>query len=281
MNNKFLVSAEWLNNHSGRKNLKIVETPWKEDRYQRAHIKGARLLPWHSYLKAFDESGNRLPHVLSPEDFVHVLSKLGINAEDEVVAYDDFHGLFASRFWWVSRYYGFNNVKILNGGWHAWVANAFPVAIESAEHAEGSDFRPRATQEMNMNLDELKATFQSDKIQVWDTRRSGEYDGTEETSNRRNGHIPGAINLEWKELLEKETHPGSPRFLKPLEEIESMLKKIGITKEKTIVTHCQASIRAAFGSLVLEMLNYPNHRMYDAAMAEWANRYDTPLSTEE
>ncbi len=277
MENAYTVSVDWLNQNLEQKGLKIVEAPWKADRYNRAHIKKARGLPCHSYLKAEDAQSNRLAYVFDEASFMEMLANLGINSYDEVVVYDDFHGLFAGRFWWVCSYYGFSRVRILDGGWHAWLEKGLPMEIACPEYPVWTDFTPVLNEEMHLTCDELKHGVAENSVTVWDTRRPEEYHGTEETNNARKGHIPGAINIEWKELLEPESYPGGPRYFKPLEEMEKVLTRSGFKKSDNVVTHCQASIRGAFGSLILEMLNYPNHKLYDAAMAEWANRDDTPL----
>jgi thiosulfate/3-mercaptopyruvate sulfurtransferase len=278
MDNAHLAHRDWLMDNLARPGLKIIETPWKDDHFNRAHIKNARCLPWHCYLKANDAEGNRQTQVMDATDFQSMMAKLGINSTDEVVAYDDYHGLFASRFWWVCRYYGFQRVRILDGGWHGWIEKGLPVEVAASDHAEGSDIEPRENSSMRISMDDLRTAAEAGSVTIWDTRRAGEYDGTEKTSNKRRGHIPGAIHLEWLSLLQEEAYPGGPRFMRPMEEIGAMLASAGLDKGKPIVTHCQASIRATVATLVLEMLGYDGHMVYDEAMAEWANRDDTPLN---
>ena len=277
MNNHFLVSAEWLNDNIDNESLKIVEAPWKPESYNRAHIKNARCLCCHSYLKSEDTDGNRSAHVCDATEFKTLLANMGINAGDEVVVYDDFHGLFSSRFWWVCTYYGFTNVKVLNGGWHSWAEKSYPISIEFPQYTSSTNFTPKTNDHMLIRLDELKDRVSSDSISVWDTRRPEEFNGTEETNNKRKGHIPNARNIEWKNMLQEEKYEGGPRYFKSNDEMEQVLIDAGLNKEKEIVTHCQASIRGAVGSFILETLGYPKHRLYDAAMAEWSNLDDTPL----
>ena len=277
MNNQFLTSAEWLNDNIDNESLKIVEAPWKQDSYNRAHIKGARCLSRHSYLKSEDANGNRSVHVCDESEFKTLLADLGISDGDEVVVYDDFHGLFSGRFWWVCAYYGFSNVKILNGGWHAWFEKRYPISIETPQYTSSTNFEPKPNNKMLIGLDELKDRVYSDSISIWDARRPEEFNGAEETSNKRKGHIPNARNIEWKNMLQEEKCEGGPRYFKSNDEMEQILIDAGLNKDKEIVTHCQASIRGAVGSFVLEMLGYSKHRLYDAAMAEWSNLDDTPL----
>lgn len=279
MEHTHLVTRDQLKDNLERQDLKIVEAPWKEEGYRRAHIKHARCLPWHPYLKANDAEGNRQTHVMDTADFQSMMAKLGIQSNDEVVVYDDYNGLFAARFWWVCAYHGFHRVRLLDGGWHGWIEKGYPVEIAAPDIDEGTDVEPQVNPAMRISMENLRAAAEEGTVTIWDTRRAGEYDGTEKTANKRRGHIPGAVHLEWLELLHEEAYPGGPRFMKPLEEIAAMLAAAGIGQDKPVVTHCQASIRATVATLVLEMLGFSGHMVYDEAMAEWANREDTPLVT--
>ena len=272
----YVVSPAWLAGHLDDPQVKIIETPWKRDGYDRAHIEGARCLPWHPYLKA-EEDGNRSLHVLGEAEFVDLMQSLGIRKGDDVIAYDEFHNLFSTRFWWVCRLYGFDNVRVLDGGWQRWVELGLPVSIRVPEIEESTGFPVEARRDYLIRLDELEAFLGREDLQIWDTRRTTEYNGSEQTSNRRRGHLPGAVNLEWKLVLEEEAYPGGSRVLRSPAKIEQMLQRLGLEKDKLTVTHCQAGIRAAFGSFVLEMLGYSRVRCYDASMAEWANLDHTEL----
>lgn len=276
---ELLVSTESLANQRSDPRLKIIETSWKPEGYGRAHIDGALQLPWHSYLKSIDENGERSVHLVRESEFLEILGQLGIRSHDRIVAYDEYHGLFATRLWWVFNYFGFRNVSVLNGGWQHWLEKGFPISARIESPAPGTDFEPRPEKERSIHLKELRSKLDSSNLQIWDARREAEYIGVEETSNRRNGHIPGAINLDWTHLLEEPAFEGGSRKIKPVEELESICKQAGFDRESEIVCHCQASIRGAFVSFVLELLGHPRHRVYDAAMAEWANRDDTPLET--
>jgi len=277
MRKNLLVSPEWLAQNLENDRLKVIETPWRPEGFERAHIAGAVCLPRHSYLKGEDADGNRSRHVMDAQAFEELLDALGINSTDHVVAYDEYFGMLAARFWWVCRYFGFDCVSVLNGGWQGWLEGGFPVSAEISGIETGSNVRAEIRHRELISLQELIQLCAADGVQIWDTRRESEYIGTYETSNRRRGHIPGAVNIEWRELLEEAAFPGGSRNLKPLDEMELILSSAGLHKKGVTITHCQAGIRAAFGSFVLELLGYPEHSLYDASMAEWANEVDTPL----
>lgn len=276
---ELLVASECLADQCSDPRLKIIETSWKAEGYGRAHIDGALQLPWHSYLKSTDENQERSVHLVRESEFLEILNKLGIRSHDHIVAYDEYHGLFATRLWWVFNYFGFRNVSVLNGGWQDWLEKGFPISARIESPPQGTDFEPRPEKVRLICLNELRSKLDSSNLQIWDARRETEYTGVEETSNRRNGHIPGAINLNWTHLLEEPAFDGGSRKIKPIEELESICRQTGFNPESEIVCYCQASIRGAFASFILELLGYPIHRVYDAAMAQWANRNDTPLES--
>ena len=274
-----LVSAEWLNEHRNDPEVKIIEAPWKPEGYARAHIEGALLLPWHPYLKTKDESGERSPHLIAPEDYSEIVNELGVKRKERLIVYDEYHGLFATRFWWVFQCYGFTNVSVLNGGWQDWLEKGYPISAKPETVEPGSDIEISLSKQRIIEIEELKIRLEGSDLQIWDARRNAEYVGTEETSNRRVGHIPGAINLNWTDLLEEPAFEGGSRKIKEIDELRRLFDQAGFQMDRTIACHCQASVRGAFVSFVLEMLGHRDHRVYDAAMAEWANLDDTPLET--
>jgi thiosulfate/3-mercaptopyruvate sulfurtransferase len=128
-----------------------------------------------------------------------------------------------------------------------------------------------------VDWEELRSLYADPDTQIWDTRRPGEYSGSEETDNQRRGHLPGARNLVWTDLLTRPASKGEARFLKPLPELKQALSDLGLDREKTVITYCQSGIRAAFCILALTLLGFPRARLYDGSMAEWANLTQTPL----
>lgn len=278
MNSNHLVTPEWLKENLENDKLKLIEAPWKPEAYPRAHIPGALCLPIDSYLKAENGNGELEKHVFGPEQFEALVKSLGIQEEDQVVVYDDYYCLFAARFWWVSHYFGFDNVKVLNGGWQAWVERGYPISINPETCPEGSNVKAQVRENAIIHMADLKERVAGGDLQIWDTRRLEEYDGTEETTNKRRGHIPASTHILWMDLLTEAEYEGGPRYIKSKEEIKSTLDSAGFRKDKLIVTHCQAAIRGAFGSFILSLLDYPTHKLYDGSMAEWANEDDTPLT---
>ena len=122
---KFLVDVEWLSNHLKADNIVIVDCQWDTNAYIRAHIPGAIMRPGHPYVKS-QVNGEPAKYLPTEKEFQGIAQNLGIDADSTVVCYDEWDNHFATRFWWVLNYYGHTNVKLLDGGWQAWVSGRMP-----------------------------------------------------------------------------------------------------------------------------------------------------------
>jgi|Marorgknorr_s2lv_3_1036020.scaffolds.fasta_scaffold26687_2 thiosulfate/3-mercaptopyruvate sulfurtransferase len=274
---EWLVDTDWLSEHLDDENLVVIDCPWDDSAYSRAHIPGAIKRPGHAYIKGVNEDGSNSLLVPGPEDLADLCQKMGIGPESDVIAYDDWGGLFATRLWWVLRYYGFDRTRVLDGGWQAWAASGRPVSFEVPEVPEVGRLDLVAVPARIVSADELIAIHADDDIQVLDVRSEEEHNGKADRGNARAGRIPGALHMEWNQLLENSTNSRSVRTLRSEDEVRALAAEAGLDADKTIVTHCQAAIRATYSAFVLEMMGFGPTRVYDGSAAEWANRDDTPL----
>lgn len=275
LNPDFLVDTKWLSQHLNDGNLVIVDCQWDVNAYLRAHIPRALMRPGHPYVKSENDGvpSNRLPTI---DEFQKLLEELGIGANTTVICYDEWRNHFATRFWWVLKYYGFKNVRLLDGGWQAWVAAGLPVSYAKHEAKDiTTEFITTEHVELSTNTDEVLVNYEDSKWQVLDARSDAEFDGTAPSKNKRVGHIPNAINLEWSDLLKKSDQ--GVHFFRSEKEIEILFENSGLNKENTIAVHCQAGVRASFSVFCLTLLGYPNVKLYDGSMAEWANLDHTSL----
>lgn len=277
-NPDMLVSPQWLDANKHNDDLVIIDCPWEYYSYTRAHIPGAVCRPGHPYIKALDGDGGQTVLVAGPSEVEKLLEDLGIGADSTVVAYDEWGSIFATRLWWVLKYYGFNNVRILDGGWQNWVSSGFPISFETANPAEvANPISLEVNENIIVTLDELMNRVGDPELQVLDVRSDDEYHGRAAHGNNRVGHVPGALHLEWSQLLQNSNDAEGVRKFKSSQEIQSLFDKVGLDGSKTIVTHCQAAVRATFTAFALELMGYDAIKVYDGSMAEWANRDDTPL----
>jgi thiosulfate/3-mercaptopyruvate sulfurtransferase len=223
---ELLVDAAWVDAHKNDPNVVIVDCE-VDAAYARGHIPGAVLVP-DNYEK--DPDSGRL-FLMNPEQFKAMCEGLGIGDETLVIAYDHSRSLTAARLWWALNTYGHTNVKILNGGWRAWIANGGAVGFGRAE-IESVTFTPKYDDSKLVKVDELKEACEVGGSVIWDVRSDGEWDGSMSRGNKRVGHVPGAVHLEWFNLMDSDTNE-----FKPAAEIRRILTEHGITPDKNVYTY--------------------------------------------
>ena len=269
---ELLAEPDWLAQNLDNPGVRIIDCASLEA-YRRAHIPGAVQLPVHFYIKENDPQGS--DHgvlVMPPSEFEALMAKLGVSNDTTVVTYDDNNALVASRLWWVLKYYGHTNAKVLNGGWHRWLTENRPVTFH-ATRAPQAAFSAKPNPDLYASVEYLKEVHADPGCQVLDARTDGEWEGTNDRGNKRAGRVPGAKHLEWLKFVATDD---SRKFL-PAEDIQRLLDDAGFERDKPTITYCQGGIRAAHAAFVMDLLGYDNIRVYDGSMREWANREDTPL----
>ena len=224
---EYLVDAEWVAAHRNDPNVVVVDGDL-EAGYLRGHIPGAVLVP-DNYEK--DPDTGRV-HILPPDKFAAMCQNLGIGDDTLLVAYDNNQSLYAARLWWALNYYGHSNVKVLDGGWRRWVAEGRAISFDRSAPPganSGVKFTPRIDESVMVKVDELKAACSLSDALIWDVRSDGEYTGANGRGNKRAGHVPGAVHLEW---FNRDSH-----CFKPAAEIRQLLSEKGITPDKAVFAY--------------------------------------------
>ena len=268
---ELLAEPEWLWERRDDPKLRIIDCG-SLDGYRPAHIPGAVGLPVDGWLK---DPEDKL-HVMGPRPFAELMEKLGVSDDTTVVAYDDSQMTYATRLWWALSYYGHANAKVLNGVWYRWISEGRPVAGKDPVPEPGR-FTPKTDESVICRLDYLRSKLNAAGTQVLDVRPDSEWSGnTNDFSNKRTGHVPGGLHLFAQKFLTDDDR----RIVRPASELRTLLKDAGVQPGKEVIVHCQAGIRTTLGVFVLRVMGWDSIRAYDAAMAEWANRDDTPLVEE-
>lgn len=205
------------------------------------------------------------------------LSILGISRDTHVVAYDSGDSAAAARLYWVLTYYRHPHVSVLDGGLTKWRHEGrdweyTPVQRPPAEYRVGE---PDTT--VIADTEQVKAALGAPDTVVVDVRSPAEYLGYQATA-RRDGHMPGAINIEWSNNLEQ-IEPGVYQ-LKSDEALSQLYRTAGVTPDKRVIVHCQSGNRSSETFLALQRLGYPDVGMYLPGWMEWGNREDTPVEDE-
>ena len=264
---ELLAETGWLAGRLDDASIRIIDCRTPEE-YLKGHIPGA----WALHDNWLKDPTDEL-YVITPEQAGDVLGGLGIDETVTVVAYDGRGGVLAARLWWVLRYYGYDKTKVLNGGYPRWLAEGRETT-ERAPMPVRRDFTPKVQPGLLMTIDELKTTLGSSETVIWDARREAEWSGASANENPRTGHLPGARWMEWLTVLTDDVE----KAFKPADEIEALLQNVGLERELTAVTYCQAGIRAAHAAFTLHLMGYDRVRMYDGSFADWSRDPKAPLA---
>jgi thiosulfate/3-mercaptopyruvate sulfurtransferase len=229
--------------------------------YSEGHVPGAVWLHVLDWMRTFGEGEDR-------EAWAKKVGALGIDVDTKVVLYDDSRAKDAARAWWILRYWGVRDVRLLNGGWQAWKASGG--AVEKAENRPPA-VEPRLAPQAGRLATRAKV-LQSLKgeAQIVDARSREEYCGTADTA-KRNGAIPGAVHLEWSDTLDR-----AGRF-RSAPELAKLFRDAGIDPARPSITYCQSGGRAAVMAFALELMGGKEVRNYYRSWAEWGNADDTPV----
>ncbi|HMP04088.1 MAG TPA: rhodanese-like domain-containing protein [Gemmatales bacterium] len=186
-----------------------------------------------------------------------------------LVVYDDAKANHAARIWWILRFWGCQDVRLLNGGWRGWQASQGPTraGTPSTVHTLTVPSR-RAKKHLAERTDVLAALGRE---QIVDSRSEAEHCGEDERA-QRSGSIPGAKHLDWNDLLDPQTH----RF-RTAAELRALFRGAQIALDQPIIAHCQSGGRSSVMAFALELMGADHVRNYYASWAEWGNRDDTPI----
>jgi thiosulfate/3-mercaptopyruvate sulfurtransferase len=209
-------------------------------------------------------------YLVGPVTFQQKMRAIGLDADDKVIIYDEGNSLAAARLFYALENYGFDNAALLNGGFAAWIENGYPIATSPAEPEAGSFTIAEEHQNVYCDFSYVTAASEDpDKI-IFDVRSPEEYSGELKRADKA-GHIPNAVNLEWRNVLEDE---GVPYFL-PADEIASQYEEMGITPDKEVIPHCQSNVRGSHAYFTLRLMGYDSVRPYEGSWAEYGNREDS------
>jgi thiosulfate/3-mercaptopyruvate sulfurtransferase len=238
--------------------------------YLQEHIPGAGFFD----LNVIADPVNPLPRKFPPREvFAREVSKLGIDNDTHVVAYDT-PGLYsAARVWWLFRQYGYDRVSVLDGGLKYWKMRGLPVQAGALE-CSPADFDVTSERDLLALWPQVLEASGSEASQVIDARTPGRFAGTEQDRypGTRAGHIPNSLNLYWADLLEAES-----RKLLSAAELRERFDKAGIRWDKPVTATCGSGLTACILALGLHLCGKDDWRVYDGSWDEWGRRQDLPV----
>ena len=235
--------------------------------YLAHHVPGSLLIQPGELVSGIEPATGKLP---SAERLGELFSRAGLAPQRHVVAIDDEGGGWAGRLIWTLGVLGHTRHSFLNGGVIAWAGAGLPLESGPRE-GEARPFTARIDRSPIADKQQVLQQIGDPGSIVWDARSAEEYTGVRLTA-RRNGHIPGAVNIDWLELMDRQRD----LRLRPPAELRALLEESGIVPGKKIITHCQTHHRSGLSWFAGKALGL-DIRAYDGSWSEWGNADDTPV----
>jgi len=231
-----------------------------EQEYAEGHIPGAFHLHLENDLSGpLSTHGGRHP-LPTAEAFTNTLQLLGLNTGRDVVVYDDAHPMYAARAWWLLRYFGHNQVRVLDGGYKAWVAAGEPVDRRQTEKPARGNFLATAGKQPTVDFEQVKRDATG--VNLIDSRDPSRYNGVTEPIDPVAGHIPGAVNFPWQSSLDS---AGKYKDAARLAEHWTSLNK-----EKETVVYCGSGVTACANILSLNLAGI-TATLYPGSWSDWCS----------
>jgi thiosulfate/3-mercaptopyruvate sulfurtransferase len=281
-----LVGTDWLAANLDQPKLRILDCSvvmrtspdgsytfvGGEEEWLRGHVPGSMFVDVLGKLSATD---NPLPMMLpKAEDFAATMSGFGVGADTEVVLYDRSNHAWAARVWWMLRVYGFDAVKVVDGGWQKWSAEGRPASVTAQVYPRG-DFQPNFRPALLATKQHVLESLQEPDVSIINSLSPEEHRGTAVTRFPRTGRIAGSCNVYCQSLIDPATHS-----YRPAPELRKIFEDAGALNRERTITYCGAGIAACSDALALAVLGLNDVAVYDGSLAEWTADPTVPMEAD-
>jgi thiosulfate/3-mercaptopyruvate sulfurtransferase len=268
-----LVEPDWLQEHLDDDSIRIVEVDENPGLYREAHIPGAIGFDWRVDLQ---DTVKR--DFLGPEEFGRLFGSRGVSNDHQIILYGDRNNWFAAYTYWYLKYYGHENVKLLNGPRERWISEGRPTTTDVPNFEAASFEAKPGDDSIRAKRDEVLAALDNGRKLV-DVRSPAEYSGElispagyEQEGAQRGGHIPGAASVPWAQAVRDDGTFKSP------EELRELYGGKGLLSGEPIIAYCRIGERSAHTWFVLhELLGEADVKNYDGSWTEWGNLVNVPI----
>ena len=269
-----IVETEWVYEHLDDPSVRLVEVDVDTNVFDHGHISGAVGWNWQSQLQQ-----GMVRDLIDKEGMQKLLSDSGISNSTTVILYGDNNNWFACWAFWQLKYYGHQDVRIMNGGRIKWELEGKPF-VETKTEVDAVPYSAKDPDEsLRAYRDQILKALSESGISLVDVRSPDEYTGllfapenVPQEGSQRAGHIPGAKNIPWAQATD------SDGTFKSYSELLQLYKDNGITGEGNTVTYCRIGERSSHTWFVLtQLLGYSNVSNYDGSWTEWGSIVGAPI----
>jgi thiosulfate/3-mercaptopyruvate sulfurtransferase len=269
-----LVDTQWVEDHLNDDSIRIVEVGENPALYAEAHIPGAIGFDWK-----LDLQDQVKRDFLGPAEFGELLGSRGISNDHTVVLYGDRNNWFAAYTYWYLKYYGHDNVKLLNGPREKWISEGRPTSTEVPSYAAQQFTAQQGDAAIRAKRDEVLAALDQ-STRLVDVRSPQEFSGEliamagyEQEGAQRAGHIPGAASVPWAQSVQEDG------TFKSADELRDLYTSKGVISDgDPVIAYCRIGERSAHTWFVLhELLGKDDVKNYDGSWTEWGNLVDVPI----
>ena len=269
-----LVSTQWVADHGGDANVRLVEVDVDTSAYEQGHIAGAVSFNWQSQLQ-----DNVVRDIVSRSEMEALLNAAGISPDTTIILYGDNNNWFAAWAFWQLRYYGHADVRLMNGGRALWLAEDRPVTTDVPSHAATNYSISAENSDLRALRDYVLQAVSSGSHALVDVRSPDEFSGAlnappnvPQEGSQRNGHIPGAANIPWGQAVNENG------TFKSADELGALYGGKGVDGSRETIAYCRIGERSSHTWFVLsQLLGYDNVRNYDGSWTEWGSIVGAPI----
>ena len=269
-----LVDADWVIAHKDDKKVRLVEVDVDTKAYETGHIEGAVGWNWKSDTQ--DTLRRNLPDA---DQLQALLRRSGIKRDTTIILYGDNNNWFAAYALWLLKFYGHDDVRLLNGGRAKWLAEGRPMTtdVPTPEASDYSVHKPNA--KIRALRDFVRERVDKADAVLVDVRSPKEFSGEllapenlPQEGAQRGGHIAGAKNIPWGQAVAEDG------TFKSAADLRALYEGRGVTPDKTVIAYCRIGERSAHSWFVLNyLLGYKDVRNYDGSWTEWGSLIDVPI----
>jgi len=272
-----LVDTQWVENHLNDDSIRVVEVDENPGLYAEAHIPGAIGFDWK---KDLQDQVKR--DFLGPGEFGELFGRHGISNDHTIVLYGDRNNWFAAYTYWYLKYYGHDNVKLMNGPREKWISEGRPTSRNVPSYGSQQFNAQEGDPAIRAMRDEVRDALGTDTRLV-DVRSPQEYSGEliamagyEQEGAQRAGHIPGAASVPWAQAVQEDG------TFKSADDLSELYGNKGVTDGNPIIAYCRIGERSAHTWFVLhELLGHDDVKNYDGSWTEWGNMVGVPIEKDQ